>query len=98
MVRGISVFLRLDIYECVVKSKVMDEQAFTQGHRRAWLSMLREGIRQIGSGDTSVARLVSEREAAIQTLRQVCEDHGNNDWPDDLHLSDIIDKHLWRYL
>ncbi len=31
-------------------------------------------------------------------LRNVCKDFGDNDWPDDLHLGDVIDKHLARYL
>lgn len=26
------------------------------------------------------------------------KDFGDNEWPDNLHLADVIDKHLDRYL
>jgi hypothetical protein len=29
---------------------------------------------------------------------QKSDRHGDNDWPDDLHLADVIDKHLARHL
>lgn len=62
--------------------------------------MLRECLRQLGykSDEGSKVGWISEREAAIAMLRQVCERYGDNDWPDDLHLGDIIEKHLWRGL
>lgn len=31
-------------------------------------------------------------------LRQVCDEFGDNDWPDNLHLADVIEKHLWDEL
>ena len=31
-------------------------------------------------------------------LRQVCAKYGDNDWPDNLHLADVIEKHLLRNL
>ena len=40
----------------------------------------------------------SERASVIALLRRVCEVHGDNDWPDDLHLGDVIEKHLARHL
>lgn len=39
-----------------------------------------------------------ERREAITMLRSICHDYGDNDWPDDLHITDIIDKHLYRHL
>jgi predicted secreted protein len=42
--------------------------------------------------------LVLEREAAVQALREMCRDFGDNDWPEDLHLADILDKHLAKHL
>lgn len=39
-----------------------------------------------------------ERDETIAMLRHVCEEHGDNDWPDNLHLADVIEKHLWRNL
>ena len=39
-----------------------------------------------------------ERAATVRILRRVCAEFGDPDWPDDLHLEDVIDKYLWRYL
>ena len=39
-----------------------------------------------------------ERAEAIQTLRHLCEQYGDLDWADDLHLADILSKHLAPYL
>jgi len=41
-----------------------------------------------------VEHLEQERAEAIQVLRRVCERLGDNDWPDNLHLVDILSKHL----
>ncbi len=45
-----------------------------------------------------VKYLEKERGAAVKMLRQLCADFGDNDWPDDLHLADVIDKHLGDHL
>lgn len=34
----------------------------------------------------------------IRTLRIACEELGDNDWPADLHPSDVIEKHLLNYV
>lgn len=39
-----------------------------------------------------------EREEAVARLRWLCEEFGDQDWDDNLHLADVIDKHLGRYL
>jgi hypothetical protein len=39
-----------------------------------------------------------ERKWAIVALRSLCGQFGDNDWSDDLHLADVIDKHLARRL
>jgi hypothetical protein len=85
----------------------MDEQyeaLWLRGNRAAWKRLLDIAIRELGypadedgAIPLSAAKLASEREAAIATLRRLCDDLGDNDWPDDLHLSDIIEKHLARY-
>jgi hypothetical protein len=78
----------------------MDEQSYIEGSRRAWLFMLRECLRQLGVDDVEAgkAQWVSERQEAIARLRHVCASFGDNNWPDDLHLADIIEKHLRRHL
>lgn len=44
------------------------------------------------------AAWILEREATVAQLRQVCDDFGDNEWPDGLHLADVIEKHLARHL
>lgn len=41
-------------------------------------------------------RLRAERAAAVTMLRVECAAYDDNDWPDNLHLADIIEKHLAR--
>lgn len=45
-----------------------------------------------------VRELEGERSATVAILRQVCTSHGDNDWRDNLHLADVIEKHLWPTL
>jgi hypothetical protein len=39
-----------------------------------------------------------EREKTISALRELCAAFGDNDWPNDLHLADVIEKHLGKHL
>lgn len=74
----------------------MDERAFISGQQCAYREMLGVCLRGIDAPPTE--RLQLERSAAVAMLRSVCAEHGDNDWPDNLHLADVIEKHLWRYL
>ena len=76
------------------------EQHYERGYRAAWVEMLQECLRRLGYDDPETAhvRWVREREEAVGKLREVCEEYGDNDWPDNLHLRDVIEKHLWRHL
>lgn len=77
-----------------------EELAYERGHTAAWQSLLSECLRNLGynSAECKQHGWITERVAAIASLRSICEDLGDNDWPDDLHLADIIDKHLGDYL
>ena len=80
----------------------MDKQGelnYERGNRAAWLSMLGECLRQLGYEDHETQKVawVKEREATIAALRSACEAHGDNEWPDDLHLADVVEKHLVRH-
>lgn len=74
----------------------MNELDFDRGYKCAYDNVMRLILREAVIGDTERWRL--ERNAAVAILREVCEAHGDNDWPDDLHLRDVIDKHLWQHL
>lgn len=80
-----------------------EEAAFAQGERAALLRILGAVSLALAQGGvanakTRAAALLLEREAAIVALRSVCGKHGSNTWPDNLHLADIITKHLERQL
>lgn len=77
-----------------------EETAYIQGSRSAWRAILSEAIKNLGyeSPEAKASSWISEREAAIAQLRQACGDHGDNDWTENLHLADIIEKHLVRHL
>ena len=76
------------------------EQSYIQGSRAAWTTMLRSCLANLGidGSEADRTRWILEREAAIAALRRVCRKHGDNNWDEDLHLADIIEKHLGRYL
>lgn len=76
------------------------DDSYEQGSRMAWSLMLQECCRQLGYNDveSDKCKWIAEREAAISSLRNVCQEHGDNTWPVDLHLADIIEKHLHRHL
>jgi hypothetical protein len=43
-----------------------------------------------------VAELEAHENATRKQLRIECAELGDNDWPDDLHLADVVEKHLAR--
>lgn len=76
------------------------EAAFERGNRAAWVEMLGVCISKLGYSDADANRVawIKEREEAVAMLRRVCEEHGDNEWPDDLHLADVVEKHLSVHL
>ena len=77
----------------------MDELACLMGQRQVYATLLELALSGLGRGvDNELPSLRLEREATIASLRGLCEEFGDNDWSDDLHLADVIDKHLAPYL
>jgi hypothetical protein len=70
--------------------------AYEEGRRAAWTRLLKTVLCQLGYEDPAAKRAawVAEREEAVATLRGVCAEHGDNEWPVNLHLADVISKHL----
>ena len=75
-----------------------EEQAYVQGSQQAWLTMLHECLRHLGETERNAHGWMLERQEALQQLRSLCREFGDNEWPDDLYLPDIIDKHLGDHL
>lgn len=77
-----------------------EELAYQAGSRRAWLAILGEALRGLGykQSELDAERLALERSEAIAKLREICAAHGDNDWPESLHLADILERHLADYL
>ncbi len=70
----------------------MSEAMYLLGQQSVWCEILRMTIKNLPEADQEKFRL--ERLETIAWLRIYCEDYGDNDWPDELHLTDIINKHL----
>ena len=70
---------------------------YTQGTNAAWRRILAEAVRELGP-EGNLDRWRLERADAVAALRDICQEYGDNDWPDELHLGDVIEKHLGRHL
>lgn len=81
-------------------SEDYSDLSYAAGRRRALLSILAHVLGELGIDDPKAgeARWALERGEVILKLREVCSDFGDNYWPDDLHLADVVEKHLVRYL
>lgn len=81
------------------KSDDQREENYENGKRAVYLEVIRHCYREMMQGEEILPEsYVIERTEAVQTLRHLCEEFGNNNWPDNLNLSDVIEKHLGRHL
>ena len=78
----------------------MSERDWEAGNKAAWRAAIMYAAGQLGYDDplAKAAALIAERGEAIVVLREVCEEFGENDWTDNLHLADIVSKNLHRQL
>jgi hypothetical protein len=76
------------------------DDGYATASTRVHLTYLAAALQGLGreSAEWTQIRLVAEREDAIATLRRICGEFGDNDWPAELHISDILTKHLEPYL
>ena len=74
----------------------MQEAYYELGQKQLLVSQMREIIKQLGyPAESTVGVFIIEREEALIALRQKCQDAGKpSNFPDDLHLADIIQKYL----
>jgi hypothetical protein len=71
---------------------------YEQGTRAAWRTVLAHCVKNLNDAPLDAEHLLLEREATVNMLRTVCERFGDNDWTPQLHLADVIEKHLLRHL
>lgn len=74
------------------------ERQWISGNRAAWRRVLGMAVHELDGDERKLAAALAELEDVRRILRGLCEDFGDNDWPDDLHLGDVLDKHLGNYL
>lgn len=74
--------------------------AYTEGYRLALRQHIMLGLAHLGyeGAEKKALQWVVEREQAIGQLRALCKEFGDNDWDEQLHLGDIIEKHLGKHL
>lgn len=73
------------------------ERGWCEGNRAAYRALLAECLKHLGAeGDAH--RWAVERADVVAVLRRVCAEWGDNEWGDNLHLGDVIEKHLECYL
>ncbi len=73
------------------------ERGFVAGMRAARVAALRHAAGELGYMDpitSAAAFAIVHLEQVRACLRRLCSECGDNDWPDDLHLVDVIEKHL----
>ena len=76
-----------------------EEKIFLQGNQAAWRQILYHCLPHLNDTlEKSYSQIVLERSEAIQSLRNICQDFGDLDWDNNLHLADIINKHLGKHL
>lgn len=66
----------------------------------AYLDILSTCFRALDISDPNKAHKnwITERECLRSVLRDLCDEFGDNDWPDDLWMPDVVEKHLARHL
>jgi len=77
------------------------KQSWVDGSTEAYRAILMECARNLGVDDplTKAAALVAERRDALVALRSLCERFDlPSEWSDNLHLADVIEKHVERAL
>jgi len=77
------------------RRSAIHERSYIAGERAAWTGLLNHAARQLGGAPPrSLAGLLSEREAVISALRDLCAKWGDNEWDESDHLGDVLRKHL----
>lgn len=76
------------------------DDGFVAGEASATRGILNECFRRLNPSERDNHSWLLERSAAISALRSICRQLGQeaNDWPDDLHLADIISNYVAPFI
>ncbi len=69
-----------------------EEEIYIRGQDSAFRAIMSECLRHLPPNKELSLR--KERAEVVACLREICDVYGDNDWPDDLHLADVIEKHI----
>lgn len=75
-----------------------EERAYIQGRSSLAASLIGQLGLELPETLREYHRLVTQHAATVNALRDICREFGDNDWPDDLYLPDVIVKHLRNHL
>lgn len=80
-----------------------DERKWIDGNRAAFRHVMQHAMGELISlgvpaKELEHVGLLAEHEAVRQALRFACAEYGDNDWPDNLSLVDVVNKHLLPHL
>ena len=77
-----------------------EENIYILGRRSALTHALRYILSELGyeGSEAEHVKWISEREETVNILRECCVEFGDNDWSNDLHLGEVVVKHLVRHL
>jgi hypothetical protein len=71
---------------------------YSAGRRDAFTRILNEAVIGLHVSGVTEESWRLERASLVATLRRVCDELGTNDWPENLSLSDVIDKYLLPHI
>lgn len=74
----------------------MRERDWMRGNKYAWMAIVSQALREIGQRNDTMkkAALILERQQTVNALRDLSAVLGCDDWPDDLHLADVVNKYI----
>lgn len=75
-----------------------EERIWIRGRKSLARSILGALALDLEGKDLKLAAALIQLHDVRAALRDVCDEHGDNDWEDNLHLSDVVEKHLGRHL
>lgn len=73
-----------------------EDAAYLQGEEAVARSMLRALMVYLKSPQLDLARANIELSATRSALRELSKQLGCDDWPDSLHLADVVRKYIGR--